>query len=210
MPISSRSSLAHLAVCLLLATLTSAFILRPPPSHYATTLFAKKKAPPASNKIQVKLLQHVAGTGQAGQVVMVAPAFYQNKLRPGRLASLISDSEVAEEKALAQEQAADFKRRALALQDALKSTTLTFKRKAGPNGHLFGGIHYKQLAEEIQQRVDEGDLMHDKTIKFTGIVDEEGKEVQGADIKHLGKYVATLALSSEIKAKVTIVVESEE
>ena len=51
------------------------------------------------SKVQVKLLKHVAGTGQAGEIIMVAPAFFTNKLQKTGSAKRISDEEVQKEMA---------------------------------------------------------------------------------------------------------------
>eukprot|EP00957_Ditylum_brightwellii_P171059 13022192-Ditylum_brightwellii.AAC.1 len=60
-------------------------------------LYAKKKAPPAKKKVQVKLLKYVEGIGSIGEVVMVAPAFFENKLKRSGSGVLISDEDVQKE-----------------------------------------------------------------------------------------------------------------
>jgi ribosomal protein L9 len=192
----------------------------PPTSRvYTNTALsaAKKKSSattPTSKKVQVKLLQHVAGTGQAGDIVMVAPAYYHNKLRPIQAAIAITDEQVAQERAQAAQTAAEDRRQALAVREMLEQDdcVVYFRRKAGPNGHLFGGIHYKQLAETIQTVLPTPESrawFEQRTAKFTGIVNAEGQPLPSADIKHVGTYTATLVLLQDIQAKVSIHVEAD-
>ena len=79
----------------------------------------------ATKKVQVKLLKHVAGTGQAGEVVMVTPAFFNNKLRPTKSAKIISDEDVESERAEAEALAESTKATATELQEKISEMILT-------------------------------------------------------------------------------------
>lgn len=174
-----------------------------------TALSAKKKAGAAApKKVQVKLLKHIAGTGQAGQVIQVTPAFFNNKLRPTKSAVLISDDEVAEEQAQARQDEQERVAQATAIRDALSERKLELQRKAGPDGQLFGGIGPKNIMEELKSMLgDEGELIGAKGVKITSLLDGNGKKMRG-DIKHTGEFVAMLSLTKDITAKVEIVVEA--
>jgi ribosomal protein L9 len=199
----------------------------------ATALQAKKKgggggatsssAPTsATKKIQVKLLKHVAGTGQAGEVIMVTPAFYNNKLRPTKSAQLISNDQVEQELAEKQKQQAEMQARAMAIKEMLEMESsgdvpfLKISRKAGPGGQLFGGIGTKCLVQELQTRLqnelddDLRDFLKTKGIKITSIVDAKSGETLSGDIKHTGEFFATIALISGESAKFDISVTAEE
>ena len=179
-----------------------------PVRSHDTGLFAKKKAPQASaKKIQVKMLKHVAGTGQAGQVVMVTPAFFNNKLRPSKSAEVISDEQAAAEEAANKAEAKKQLEQAIALKEKISETTLRISRKAGPDGHLFGGIGAKVVMQELKNQVAE-EYLNSKSVKVAAITDEEGKKMRG-DIKHTGTFGATIALSTDISAKLAIIVEEE-
>ena len=177
----------------------------------STALSAKKKtvAPAASKKIQVKLLKHVAGTGQAGDVVMVTPPFYNNKLRPTKSATLISDDQVEMERAKAALEAKERQTTAAAIKERVEATPLMLKRKAGPDGQLFGGIGAKVLMEELKEVTGEGDFLDSKSVKIIALMDGDGKKMQG-DIKHLGSFSASLSLTKDVVAKIEIEVQAED
>jgi large subunit ribosomal protein L9 len=177
------------------------------PSGYGlypkTTLHAQKNAPPsASKKFQVKLLRDVANIGQAGDVIQVAPAFFNNKLRPTKLAVIISDEQVAKDKAGAQADAQEIKAKATELKEKIDAMTLCLSRKVGIDGQLFGGIGAKGIMAEMQSQIGD-DFFSRKSVKITEIMDGNGKELKG-DIKHTGKYEARIVLLKDISAKLSI------
>jgi len=209
-----RPNLLLLLVCLssmILLDATTAFVVSPlaSPQPRTSSLFAAKKDAKAK-KLQVRLLKDVPGTGQKGDVVLVTPPFFQNKLQRTHLAELISDDEVKE---IESEQAAQKKEEtehATALQEQLQDWTLTMKRKAGPDGQLFGGIGPKLLMEELQtQFVDLVFFQQQKSVKIVAMMDENGKKMKG-DIKHTGEFAAKLSLTKDIAAEFKISVEAEE
>lgn len=159
--------------------------------------------------MQVKLLKHVAGMGQAGEVVMVTPAFFNNKLRPTQSARIISDDEVAKERTEAEQKEKEAVATATAVQEKIEGLTLTLNKKAGPDGQLFGGINIKMIVTELQQTIgDDKDYMHQKQIKISELLGEDGKKIEG-DIKHTGKFGAKIVLRKDISAKFDIVVNAE-
>lgn len=173
-------------------------------------LSAKKKAAPAaSKKVQVKLLKHVAGTGQAGEVIMVTPPFFNNKLRPTQSAELISDDQVEMEKAQAALQAKERQVKAAAVQEQVQGETIVLKRKAGPDGQLFGGIGAKVIMEELKAKTGEDDFLDSKGVKITALLDEDGRKMRG-DIKHTGSFQAMLQLSKQVAATVKIEVHADD
>jgi len=190
-----------------------------------TQLFGKKKKKgdgSAKPKVQVRLLKHISGTGQAGDVIQVTPAFFQNKLRPTKSAELISDDQVAKEKAEKVAKEEKTTATATSLREQLLSSLnnddddgacLVITKKAGPTGQLFGGINAKAILEHIVQSDTINDeeqqqfLKSNRGVKITALKDESGKKMRG-DIKHTGTYGATIALTKDISADISITVES--
>lgn len=174
-------------------------------------LNAKKKksaGSAAAKKIQVKLLQHVAGTGQAGEVVRVTPPFFNNKLRPTKLAVIISDEQVAQEQKEANEKSEHALKTAKAVKGQLENLTLKISRKAGPDGKLYGGIGAKVIVEELQKVCStHADYLGSKSVKIVNIADSNGKKMRG-DIKTIGEFGATLSLAKDISAKIDLIVET--
>ena len=169
------------------------------------------------------MLKTVPGTGQSGDVVLVTPAFFNNKLRPTASAAIISDEQVAEEQAAEAARQREQTKQATALQELLQDDfSLRMQCKAGPEGQLFGAIHAKTilaaLSEEIPEVVENSDdaaaeqeflSQKKRSVKLTGLVDKgSGKKMRG-DIKHVGEYEATVSLTKKISAKFTVVVEAE-
>lgn len=173
-----------------------------------TQLWAKKKTAAAPKKIQVKLLKNIVGTGVYGEVIKVTPAFFSNKLLPDKAAVIITDEEIAQLNAEAQAQELAANQSATALKTILSETTVTIKRKAGPDGHLFGGIGAKILLDEIKACVKDP-FLDGKGVRVVSTVDEEGNKMT-QDIKQLGSFSADLSLTKDVSAKVSILVVSEE
>jgi large subunit ribosomal protein L9 len=174
---------------------------------YSTKLWAKKKTAAAPKKIQVKLLKNIVGTGVYGEVIMVTPAFFSNKLLPDKAAVMITDEEVArmKEEARAQDIAAN--QAARAVKAVLDETTITLKRKAGPDGQLFGGIGAKTIMDELKACVKDP-YLDSKVVKVVGTVDENGNKL-AHDIKHIGSFSAELTLAKDVSANIAISVIHE-
>lgn len=175
-----------------------------------TVLFAKKKKDTTvgkGGKIQVKLLKHIAGTGQAGDIINVAPAFFRNKLEKSGSAIRISDEEVEQETTEKMQKDAAERASANDMKEKIDSMTLTLIRKAGPELQLFGGINYKTILGELKNEFPKGAL-DAKYIKITQVKGEDGKVLKH-DIKYIGEYEATISLLKGISAifKVSVVVE---
>lgn len=174
-------------------------------------LFAKKKKDTTTGKggkVQVKLLKHVAGTGKAGDVIMVAPAFFTNKLQKTKSAIRISDGEVekelAEKDCLEKEQ----KGNATSVKNKLEEMKVSLRKKAGPNGHLFGGVGYKTILSEIKKDFPQG-CLDGKQVKITEIKMSDGKKLRG-DIKEIGEYSVNISLMKGITASLELSVAAAE
>lgn len=156
------------------------------------SLFAKKKKKGGSGggsatkggaKIQVKLMEHIAGTGQAGDVIMVNPVFFANKLRPQKLARVITDDEVQADLEEKQMQSDELLKNSKAVQDLLdegsSSFVLTFgDNQTGPDGKkLFGGIGAKKILESLRKECKEFDSFSKEFTKQVSILDIEEQEV---------------------------------
>eukprot|EP00586_Coscinodiscus_wailesii_P011159 CAMPEP_0172495894 /NCGR_PEP_ID=MMETSP1066-20121228/79676_1 /TAXON_ID=671091 /ORGANISM="Coscinodiscus wailesii, Strain CCMP2513" /LENGTH=176 /DNA_ID=CAMNT_0013267899 /DNA_START=313 /DNA_END=843 /DNA_ORIENTATION=- len=175
-------------------------------------LFAKPNRKGAKSskggKVQVKLLKNIPGTGVIGDVIMVTPAFFENKLKKTQSAVRISDEEVSKEKETrAKKQKAELET-ANDMKDHLTDYELVLKRKAGPEGHLFGGVGKKVILEELRSGFPKGAL-DGKSVKISKIKDAESGEEVKQDIKEIGVFTATISLLSDIKADFSVTVEAE-
>jgi large subunit ribosomal protein L9 len=169
-------------------------------------LWSKKKTPAASKKVQVKMLKYVAGTGNTGDIISVTPAFFQNKLRPTKSAVPITDEEIEVE--LSEKRAKDEAVNAAAskIKEQLSDFKLELKRKAGPDGHLFGAVSPKTILEELRNSVKDP-YLDQKQVKVISVT-HDGEQLKG-DIKHVGEFGVNIALTKEISAKFDITVQEE-
>mmetsp|Transcript_4606 Transcript_4606/g.6819 ORF Transcript_4606/g.6819 Transcript_4606/m.6819 type:complete len:296 (-) Transcript_4606:112-999(-) len=149
-------------------------------------------------KVQVKLLKYVEGTGSIGDIVLVAPAFFENKLKRTNSAILISDEEVRAEKQSKERLQQAQLDQALDMQKKIQEVTLSFFKKAGPEGHLFGGVGRKDILDELKRTFPVGAL-EGKQNKITLVECSNGLEIKG-DIKEVGSYTSTVSLLTDIAA----------
>jgi large subunit ribosomal protein L9 len=153
------------------------------------------------------MLKYVEGTGHVGEIVMVTPAFFQNKLRPSAAAVMITDEEVAKAKLEAEALEKETRVKAEALKERIADLSIVIRRKSGPDGHLFGGIGPKCLMEELHKSIND-DFLNQKSVKILSITNVDGSELDG-DIKHTGVYKASLSLTKDISGLFGIAVEAE-
>ena len=171
-------------------------------------------------KIQVVLLEQVPNIGQSGDVVFVSSAIFQNQLKRNNKARLISAEEVQRmEEERAQEEK-EMIEKAKATKEMLEEAmvekisdaeqcsssedendicgvALELKRKAGPEGNLFGGVNPKMIMEELKSRYPNGSW-DGRLVKVTDVKDSDGKDVKKKDIKHTGDYTVTVALGKGV------------
>ena len=194
-------------------------------STTSSTLYAKKKGGGATQpvskkgKIQVVLLETVPKVGQSGDVVFVSSATFQNQLKRSNKARLISEEEVQAmeaEKAAAEkemleeaiktkqmleeamvEKISDAEQCAATDGDDICGVALEMKRKAGPEGNLFGGVNPKMVMDALKQAYPEGSW-EGRQVKLTDVKDSDGKDVKKKDIKHTGDYTVSVTLGKGV------------
>eukprot|EP00593_Proboscia_inermis_P011083 CAMPEP_0171302548 /NCGR_PEP_ID=MMETSP0816-20121228/11951_1 /TAXON_ID=420281 /ORGANISM="Proboscia inermis, Strain CCAP1064/1" /LENGTH=154 /DNA_ID=CAMNT_0011781101 /DNA_START=316 /DNA_END=780 /DNA_ORIENTATION=+ len=154
------------------------------------------------------MLKYVEGTGKIGDVVMVAPAFYENKLKKSGSAVMVTDEEVASN--AAEKTAAKGKELKIAedLKLKLNDFTLSLSKKAGPDGHLFGAIGKKLIFSELQKKFPSTPL-NGKQIRIISLTGEDGSDLGKHDIKMIGDYEALIAIQSDINAKIKVIVTAD-
>ncbi len=125
--------------------------------------------------MKIILLKDVPGTGKHYDVKEVSAGFASNYLIPNKLGvvatpSLIQKMEVEKKNALAHSKISEN----LALKNLgdLSGKSIIIKEKANEEGHLFAGIHGKEISEAIKRElkldIPEDFLKIDKPIKSLG------------------------------------------
>jgi large subunit ribosomal protein L9 len=145
--------------------------------------------------MKVILLKDVKGSGKAGDVIEAADGFANNFLIKRGLAKPADAQSLSENKA--QKDAVKFHRQEelkanAALKKELDGKTVTLTVKTGENGKFFGSVTNKEVAELFKQM----GYTFDK------------KKINIPTIKEVGTYPATVRISAEETAKITVIVKS--
>lgn len=148
--------------------------------------------------MKVILLEDVAGTGKAGDVVNVANGYARNKLIPSGIALEANKNNMktlehrrvklaakrAEDVAAAQVQAA-----------AIEGKKLVFIAKVGEAGKLFGSITSQDIANKLNDEL--------------GFEIDKKKVDLHLPIKEIGEHDVQIKIFTEVVATVKVLVESE-
>jgi len=206
-------------------------------SASTTSLHGKKKkggggggsaGQPVANKkgqIQVVMLETVPNVGQSGDIIFVSSPVFQNQLQLTKKARLISAEEVAKieaEEAAEQAEATEMAKKTKGMMEKVMSynnekdggsddtcgVALAMKRKAGPEGNLFGGVNPKMVMDALKKEYPEGSW-DGKQVKLTDVKDKDGKDVKKKDIKHTGDYTMSVALGNGVDVTFILAIGAE-
>ncbi len=148
--------------------------------------------------MKVILLEDVGNLGKMGQTISVKDGYARNFLIPRSLALPATPRNL---KAQEHQLRAVESKRAKQVDDAkaraerLSQVALSFTRKAGESGHLFGSVTNIDIAKALE---DKGITVDRKTI----VLDEP--------IKLLGSFEVTVKLHSDVTAVLKVMVDKEE
>ncbi len=146
-------------------------------------------------KIQVILLEDVAGQGRKGEIVSVSDGYARNfllKEKKGIIATPEELKKIANKKLKEEQKAEEDRLKAMDVKKVIEGEKIVMKVKAGDTGRLFGAITNKEVAEEIK--------------KVFGV--EIDKKKIECNIHSLGEHTATVKLHHTVKADVKVVTEA--
>jgi len=147
--------------------------------------------------MEVILKEDVANLGHRGDVVKVAEGYGRNFLLPRKLAlqATTSNKAVIEQmKASAVRRSASEKALAETLAAQLEPLVLSFTRKSGEHGHLFGSV-------------TSADIAHDLEVKGFEV---DRRKIQLVEpIKAVGETSVAIKLHREVTAHVKVTVAAE-
>ncbi|HEY2470103.1 MAG TPA: 50S ribosomal protein L9 [Terracidiphilus sp.] len=142
--------------------------------------------------MEVILKEDVANLGHRGDVVKVADGYGRNFLLPRKLAlqaTLANKAVIEQMKAAAVRRSAEEKVQAQELVAKLEPVALTFTRKSGENGQLFGSVTSADIAGELAGKG----------------FDIDRRKVQLTEpIKSLGDFTISVKLHREVTAHVHV------
>ena len=143
------------------------------------------------------LREDIEKLGARGEVVKVTAGYARNYLLPKKLAVVANASN---KKIVAQERDAHLRRDAKLQSEAadlgklLSAVTVNIKQKAGEEGHLFGSVNSKDIAEALE--------LQNYTI--------DRRKIQLDDpIKQVGEYKIPVRLHKDVMAEITVNVAAE-
>ncbi|HBG27379.1 MAG: 50S ribosomal protein L9 [Planctomycetes bacterium GWF2_41_51] len=149
--------------------------------------------------MDVLLCEDVENLGWYGEVVKVSEGYARNYLLPQRLAIAPSEAKI---KAMAEEKTKRDQQRKVVIDnfrkaaDAVEGAEAVLAAKANEQGHLFGSITEREIAENLR---GQGFAVEDKFVRL-----EE-------HIKEVGQHDVKLRFAQDIFAtvKVTVVPEAQ-
>ena len=142
--------------------------------------------------MKVVLLKDVKGSGKAGDIIDAKQGYAQNYLIKNGLAKIADAGALNENKA--QRAAQEFHRleqlkENKALREKLDGMNITIQVKSGESGKFFGAVTNKEVAEKLAE------LGYDVDKKKISLP---------PNIKTAGVYAATVRISAEETAKITV------
>ncbi|HXR39252.1 MAG TPA: 50S ribosomal protein L9 [Terracidiphilus sp.] len=147
--------------------------------------------------MEVILKEDVANLGHRGDVVKVADGYGRNFLLPRKLALQATDANKAvieQMKTAAARRSASEKAQAEELVTKLEPLVLSFTRKSGEAGHLFGSVTSADIAADLAAK---------------GFEVDRRKIVLNEPLKTVGDHTVTIKLHREVTAHVKVKVEAE-
>ena len=146
--------------------------------------------------MEVILLQDVDKLGIRGQIVNVANGYGRNYLLPRKIAvqATIQNRKWAQQQHVKFiKQTAKEKSEAEELAALIAQVSLSFRRKAGDQGQLFGSVTAIDVAESLAAQGYKIDR----------------RKIQLDPIKLLGEYDVTIRLHREVTATIKVKIEAE-
>ena len=150
--------------------------------------------------MKLLLRESIRGVGKRGDVVDVTDGYARNYLLPKNLALPASNENMrrlAGEKRAYEARQIKEKETAMEVSEAISKVQLTVPMRASPEGHLFGSVTPKVIADAFKE---EG-----ITVKPTQI------ELESDHIRELGTYSFNIRLHDdvEVQSRVWVVAEQE-
>ena len=148
--------------------------------------------------MQIILMEKITNLGQLGDIVKVKSGFARNYLIPKGMAKRATEQAIAEfqsKRAELEKKQAAALAAAQAVAAKLDGLLVQISQKAGSDGKLFGSVTNANIAEAL------------KGLGFT--VERSMIRMPNGQLKQVGDYPLTIALSSDVTANITVSVLGE-
>lgn len=147
--------------------------------------------------MEVILKEDVNKLGHRGDVVRVAEGYGRNYLLPSKLAiqaTAANKAVIEQMKASAIRKSASEKSGAEELGQKLNEVVVTFERKAGENGQLFGSVTTQDIAKALEEQ---------------GYTIDRRKISIDEPLKTVGEFHVPVKLHREVTAHVQVTIKSD-
>jgi len=149
--------------------------------------------------MKVVLLEDVPGKGRAGELKEVSKGYAKNFLLPRGLALIATPSvKKGVERKLEKERLEESvdREKLVELAQQIEGREIRFKARTGAGERLFGSITAADVAEQLSGTIG-------------SVVDKKRIDVE-KPFRQTGSYEIAVKLASDIKPKITVVIEEEE
>lgn len=149
--------------------------------------------------MKVVLLEDIPGKGKAGDIREVSKGYAKNFLLPRGLALVATPTAMKQAESRLErrrlEETVD-REKLVELAQQIEGKEIRFKARIGAGERLFGSITAADVAEQLGRAVD-------------SIVDKKKIDIE-KPLRQAGSYEISIKLASDIKPKITVVIEEEE
>ena len=149
--------------------------------------------------MKVLLVEDIDKLGWLGDVVDVKNGYARNFLLPQGLAVIPSESNI---KSLADEKARRAETRRLEREEkerltaALENAEVTVTAKANEQGHLFGSVAEREIAEDLRQQ---GFAIKDEMV-----------QMPSGHLKEVGTHEVTVRIAGDLRQTIRVIVKSQD
>jgi large subunit ribosomal protein L9 len=149
--------------------------------------------------MKVVLLEDIQGTGRAGEIKEVSKGYAKNFLLPRGLALVATSAVIKQvESRLEKEKLEESvgREKLVELAQQIEGKEIHFRARMGGGERLFGSITAADVAEELSRAIG-------------SVVDKKKIDIE-KPFRQTGSYEVAVKLASDIRPKITVVIEEEE
>ena len=149
--------------------------------------------------MKVVLLEDIQGTGRAGEIKEVSKGYAKNFLLPRGLALVATSAVIKQvESKLEKEKLEESvgREKLVELAQQIEGKEIHFRARMGGGERLFGSITAADVAEELSRAIG-------------SVVDKKKIDIE-KPFRQTGSYEVAVKLASDIRPKITVVIEEEE
>jgi large subunit ribosomal protein L9 len=148
--------------------------------------------------MKVVLLENLPGRGKAGEIKEVSKGYAKNFLLPRGLALVATPTVMKQvESRLEREKLEESidREKVVELAQQIEGMEIRLKARMGSGERLFGSITAADIAEELSRVID-------------SVIDKKKIDIE-KPFRQTGSYEVAVKLASDIKPKITVVIEEE-